>query len=133
MHQILDGLDIHHVDVLSAAHGRHPAHDFAGTLSCGYAGRNLRCLSRVVPAVSHTECRCGGAFLGNRRGFAYSEFCGQQETYLNVRGEATLLESIKKCFASLFTPWATSYRADMGFGHFESAFGGCPEDDSVPT
>jgi pyruvate,water dikinase len=38
-----------------------------------------------------------------------------------VRGEATLLESIKKCFASLFTPRATSYRADMGFGHFDVA------------
>jgi pyruvate,water dikinase len=48
-----------------------------------------------------------------------ASFAGQQETYLNVRGEAILLESVKKCFASLFTPRATSYRADMGFGHFE--------------
>jgi pyruvate,water dikinase len=48
-----------------------------------------------------------------------ASFAGQQETYLNVRGEAMLLESVKKCFASLFTPRATSYRADMGFGHFE--------------
>jgi pyruvate,water dikinase len=30
-----------------------------------------------------------------------------------------LLEAVKNCFASLFTPRATSYRADMGFGHFE--------------
>ncbi len=48
-----------------------------------------------------------------------ASFAGQQETYLNVRGEGMLLESVKKCFASLFTPRATSYRADMGFGHFE--------------
>jgi pyruvate, water dikinase len=48
-----------------------------------------------------------------------ASFAGQQETYLNVRGEAMLLESVKKCFASLFTPRATSYRADMGFGHLE--------------
>jgi len=48
-----------------------------------------------------------------------ASFAGQQETYLNVRGEAMLLESVKKCFASLFTPRATSYRTDMGFGHFE--------------
>ncbi|MCB0105085.1 MAG: phosphoenolpyruvate synthase, partial [Caldilineaceae bacterium] len=48
-----------------------------------------------------------------------ASFAGQQETYLNVRGESMLLESVKKCFASLFTPRATSYRVDMGFDHFE--------------
>lgn len=48
-----------------------------------------------------------------------ASFAGQQETYLNVRGEAMILESVKKCFASLFTPRATSYRADMGFGQLE--------------
>ncbi|MEZ4867485.1 MAG: phosphoenolpyruvate synthase [Caldilineaceae bacterium] len=48
-----------------------------------------------------------------------ASFAGQQESFLNVRGEAMLLESVKKCFASLFTPRAISYRVDMGFGHFE--------------
>lgn len=46
-----------------------------------------------------------------------ASFAGQQETYLNVHGEAMLLESVTKCFASLFTPRATSYRQDMGFDH----------------
>ena len=46
-----------------------------------------------------------------------ASFAGQQETYLNVHGEAMLLESVTKCFASLFTPRATSYRYDMGFDH----------------
>ncbi|MCB0112894.1 MAG: phosphoenolpyruvate synthase [Caldilineaceae bacterium] len=50
-----------------------------------------------------------------------ASFAGQQETYLNVHGEATLLESVKKCFASLFTSRAVSYRADMGFGHLDVA------------
>ncbi len=48
-----------------------------------------------------------------------ASFAGQQETYLNVHGEAMVLESVTKCFASLFTPRATSYREDMGFGHFD--------------
>jgi pyruvate,water dikinase len=48
-----------------------------------------------------------------------ASFAGQQETYLNVHGESMLLESVKKCFASLFTPRATSYRVDMGFDHFQ--------------
>ena len=48
-----------------------------------------------------------------------ASFAGQQETYLNVHGEAMLLEAVTKCFASLFTPRATSYREDMGFAHFD--------------
>lgn len=48
-----------------------------------------------------------------------ASFAGQQETYLNVHGEAMLLESVKKCFASLFTSRAVSYREDMHFGHFD--------------
>ncbi|MFZ4849720.1 MAG: phosphoenolpyruvate synthase [Caldilinea sp.] len=48
-----------------------------------------------------------------------ASFAGQQETYLNVHGEAMLLESVTKCFASLFTPRATSYRVDMGFDHHQ--------------
>jgi pyruvate,water dikinase len=50
-----------------------------------------------------------------------ASFAGQQETYLNVHSEAMLLDSVKKCFASLFTPRATSYRVDMGFDHFQVA------------
>jgi pyruvate,water dikinase len=45
-------------------------------------------------------------------------FAGQQESFLNVHGDVQLLESVKKCFASLFTPRAISYREDMGFDHF---------------
>ena len=48
-----------------------------------------------------------------------ASFAGQQETYLNIKGERALLEATKKCFASLFTNRAISYRADKGFGHFK--------------
>lgn len=47
-----------------------------------------------------------------------ASFAGQQETYLNIRGEADLLLAVKKCFASLFTNRAISYRHDKGFDHF---------------
>ena len=47
-----------------------------------------------------------------------ASFAGQQETYLNVRGEEELLEKVKECFASLFTNRAISYRVDKGFDHF---------------
>ena len=47
-----------------------------------------------------------------------ASFAGQQETYLNIKGGKSLLEACKKCFASLFTNRAISYRVDKGFDHF---------------
>ena len=47
-----------------------------------------------------------------------ASFAGQQETYLNVRGEEELLKKVSDCFASLFTNRAISYRTDKGFDHF---------------
>ncbi len=46
-----------------------------------------------------------------------ASFAGQQETYLGVRGEAALLAACRRCFASLFTDRAISYRLDQGFDH----------------
>jgi pyruvate,water dikinase len=50
-----------------------------------------------------------------------ASFAGQQESYLNIRGEYQLLEAIKKCIASLFTNRAISYRVDKHFDHFKIA------------
>jgi len=47
-----------------------------------------------------------------------ASFAGQQETYLNVKGEEHLIEKVRDCFASLFTNRAISYRVDKGFDHF---------------
>ncbi len=46
-----------------------------------------------------------------------ASFAGQQETYLNVRGDKELLLASKKCIASLFTDRAISYREDKGYEH----------------
>ncbi len=50
-----------------------------------------------------------------------ASFAGQQDTFLNIRGEQALLESCKRCFASLFTDRAIHYRVDQGFDHFKLA------------
>ncbi|MDR3643068.1 MAG: phosphoenolpyruvate synthase [Candidatus Doudnabacteria bacterium] len=47
-----------------------------------------------------------------------ASFAGQQESYLNVRGDHELMENIKNAFASLFTNRAISYRVDQKFDHF---------------
>jgi pyruvate,water dikinase len=48
-----------------------------------------------------------------------ASFAGQQETYLNVRGDEALLSSVRNCIASLFTDRAISYREMFNFDHFE--------------
>jgi pyruvate,water dikinase len=47
-----------------------------------------------------------------------ASFAGQQESYLNIKGEKALLDACRKCVASLFTDRAISYRTDKGFDHF---------------
>ncbi len=50
-----------------------------------------------------------------------ASFAGQQDTYLNVRGDTALLDACRRCFASLFTDRAIHYRIDQGFDHFDVA------------
>jgi pyruvate,water dikinase len=50
-----------------------------------------------------------------------ASFAGQQETYLNVYGAEGILECCHKCFASIFTDRAISYRTIKGFDHFDVA------------
>lgn len=48
-----------------------------------------------------------------------ASFAGQQETYLNIHGYENIIENCRKCFASLFTNRAISYRQHQGFGQFD--------------
>lgn len=50
-----------------------------------------------------------------------ASFAGQQETFLNISGDANLLEACRRDFASLFTDRAIHYRIDQGFDHFKVA------------
>jgi len=46
-----------------------------------------------------------------------ASFAGQQETYLNVRGEDDVVDKVRRCWSSLFTPRAIFYRESKGFQH----------------
>ncbi|KPJ85820.1 phosphoenolpyruvate synthase [Parcubacteria bacterium SG8_24] len=50
-----------------------------------------------------------------------ASFAGQQETYLNIRGEFALIDAVRRCFASLFTNRAIVYREEKGFDHLKVA------------
>lgn len=50
-----------------------------------------------------------------------ASFAGQQETFLNISGETNLLDACRRCYASLFTDRAISYRKIKGFSHTQVA------------
>jgi pyruvate,water dikinase len=50
-----------------------------------------------------------------------ASFAGQQETFLNISGEKELLDACRRCYASLFTNRAISYRQEKGFDHLQVA------------
>lgn len=112
-------------------------HSRAMTLQeTGRAIRELM-LASSLPAHLADEIRAGYRELGKRMGMADpsvavrssataedlpdASFAGQHETYLNIRGEKALLDACLRCFASLFTDRAISYRETKGFDHFSVA------------
>ncbi len=48
-----------------------------------------------------------------------ASFAGQQDSYLNIKGAESLLDTCRRCYASLFTDRAIHYRVDQGFDHFK--------------
>jgi pyruvate,water dikinase len=51
-----------------------------------------------------------------------ASFAGQQESFLNIRGDDNLLNAVRRCFASLFTDRAIVYRTNHGFDHMKERY-----------
>jgi pyruvate,water dikinase len=89
------------------------------------AGRWPDALAAEIQSAYRSLCRdAGGRVLDVAvRSSATAEdlpdasFAGQQETFLNVRGDAAVLEACRRGYASLFTDRAIAYRQEKGFDH----------------
>jgi pyruvate,water dikinase len=111
----------------------------AGRLTLDRAGRSIRAafLAGAWPEATARAIAAAYAELCRRIGPADADvavrssataedlpeasFAGQQETFLNIRGEAALLNACRRCFASLFTDRAITYRNLHGFDHLKVA------------
>ena len=77
----------------------------------------------LAAAISRSVTRLGGQAACAVRSSATAEdlptasFAGQQDTYLNVVGSAAILQHVSRCWASLFTERAVTYRLRNGFDH----------------
>lgn len=121
LRELLKGLDVNDVDELARV------------------GAEARRLMLETPFPPEVEAAIRDAYerLGERigkksfevavRSSATAEdlpdasFAGQQDTILNVRGDARLIEACHECYASLWTDRAISYRTAKGFDHFDVA------------
>lgn len=76
---------------------------------------------RRLEAEYGAECDVAVRSSATAEDLPEASFAGQQESYLNVRGEPMLLDAVRKCFASLFTDRALVYRAERGYDHLQVA------------
>jgi len=120
LHRLLDGLDKRDIDALAkcAAEARQIV----------YRATDADWLrDALVQAYRQLEKEYGAGVPVAVRSSATAEdlptasFAGQHESFLNVRGPDELFEACRRCFASLFTDRAISYRLDNGFDHFKVA------------
>ncbi|HEC06224.1 MAG TPA: phosphoenolpyruvate synthase, partial [Thiolapillus brandeum] len=120
LHQVLDNLDPENVDDL-ARRGAQAREIIYG------AGLPEDLQAEILQAYGKLTEQYGESLTVAVRSSATAEdlptasFAGQQDTYLNISGEASLLDACRRCFASLFTDRAIHYRVDQGFDHFKVA------------
>jgi pyruvate,water dikinase len=120
LHRLLDAVDKTRIDVLTrcAAEARAIVFDATGT---------DRLRQEIAESYRQLESDYGANVAVAVRSSATAEdlptasFAGQHESFLNVRGASDLFEACRRCFASIFTDRAISYRIDNGFDHFKVA------------
>ena len=114
----LDGLDTHNIEDLQAKGQK--VRDII--LNAAFPA-DLE--TAIIEAYKKMEAEYGSDVDVAVRSSATAEdlpdasFAGQQDTYLNITGARMLIDACHRCFASLFTNRAISYRHDKGFGHFD--------------
>lgn len=122
--RILSDLDTHDMDNLSRRgrevrevirHGQFPA-DLADAISAAYHKLESQ-FTTSVPDSLDVAIRSSAT----AEDLPDASFAGQQDTFLNIRGARSVIHACRRCFASLFTNRAISYRFDKGFGQFDVA------------
>jgi pyruvate, water dikinase len=118
LHQLLDKLDKRRINLLAKRAAEARSIVYRATQS-----EELR--QQTIGAYRKLEADYGANVAVAVRSSATAEdlpsasFAGQHESFLNVRGPDALFEACRRCFASIFTDRAISYRIDNGFDHFK--------------
>jgi pyruvate,water dikinase len=117
LHEALDGLDVQDVDDLARraqrareiVHGAVLPDDLVAEIAAAYERLQAEYGEQLTLAVRSSA---------TAEDLPTASFAGQHDTFLNVAGLASLLEAIRRCFASLFNDRAIAYRVENGIDHF---------------
>jgi len=118
LHDLLDKLDKADIDLLKERATKARTIVYEAT-----ANANLR--AAIGQAYLQLETQYGSDVAVAVRSSATAEdlpnasFAGQHDSFLNVCGISDLFHACRRCFASIFTDRAISYRIDNGFDHFK--------------
>ncbi|MGA7387587.1 MAG: phosphoenolpyruvate synthase, partial [Pseudolabrys sp.] len=120
LHQLLDNLDKRNVDVLAkrATEAREIVYKATAT---GPLREQIDRAYRQLETEYRTSVAVAVRSSATAEDLPSASFAGQHESFLNVSGADELFEACRRCFASIFTDRAISYRVDNGFDHFKVA------------
>jgi pyruvate,water dikinase len=118
--EALAGLDVARVDRLQAA-GRRARLAILGAELPGMLTESIREAYHRLEARYGPQCDVAVRSSATAEDLPEASFAGQQESYLNIHGDAMLLDAVRRCFASLFADRAIVYRAERGFDYRQVA------------
>lgn len=118
LHAALDGLDLRDVDDLARRAQVAREIVYSAPLPDDLAQQILQAYARLRHEYGD-QLTVAVRSSATAEDLPTASFAGQHETFLNIAGEAKLLEHVRRCFASLFTDRALGYRVENGFDHFK--------------
>jgi pyruvate,water dikinase len=118
LHKILDGVNADDVNDLAKRSQKARELVYSAPLPADLQLEILQALAELQQQYSE-DLTVAVRSSATAEDLPTASFAGQQDTYLNIRGDQELLDACKRCFASLFTDRAIHYRVDQGFDHFQ--------------
>ncbi len=118
LHDALDGLDVKDVDDLARRAQRAREIVQAAPLPAGLVAEIAAAYTRLQAEYGETLTLAVRS-SATAKDLPTASFAGQHETFLNISGQARLLDAVRQCFASLFKDRAIAYRVDRGIDHFK--------------
>ncbi len=120
LHEVFDGLDADDVAALAHAGERARRIVYEAPLPDDLRAEILASYARLREEYGE-DMSLAVRSSATAEDLPTASFAGQQDTYLNVRGDEALIDACRRCFASLFTDRAIHYRVSRGFDHFDVA------------
>ena len=121
LQKLLKGLDVEDLNALSAAGSEARRLMLETPLPADVEAAILDGYRRLCERIGKKTCEVAVRSSATAEDLPDASFAGQQDTILNVLGEARLIEACQECYASLWTDRAISYRTARDFDHFEVA------------